>query len=163
MNALFLKDLAAKTHRGLRGRVEKGKAGGGLCYGYDVVKRTDREGEPVRGERQINEAEAAIVRRIFQEFAAGKSPRGIATDLNRNGIPGPFGRAWVTRRSEDMPAGATASSTTSSMPACWSGTGRASSRTRIRASGCRVRTPRRSGSGPRCLDFVLSMTSCGSG
>ncbi|KND59714.1 hypothetical protein BVER_00451c [Candidatus Burkholderia verschuerenii] len=33
MNALFLKDLAMKTHRGLRGRVEKGKAGGGLCYG----------------------------------------------------------------------------------------------------------------------------------
>ncbi|TIW30867.1 MAG: recombinase family protein, partial [Mesorhizobium sp.] len=26
MNALFLKDLALKTHRGLRGRVEKGKA-----------------------------------------------------------------------------------------------------------------------------------------
>src|SRR6516164_2985615 len=79
MNALFLKDLAAKTHRGLRGRVEKGKAGGGLCYGYDVVKRTDSEGEPVRGERNINEAEAAIVRRIFREFAVGKSPRAIAT------------------------------------------------------------------------------------
>ncbi len=94
MNALFLKDLAAKTHRGLRGRVEKGKAGGGLCYGYDVVKRTDSEGEPVRGERTINEAEAAIVRRIFREFAVGKSPRAIATDLNRDGIPGPFGRTW---------------------------------------------------------------------
>jgi site-specific DNA recombinase len=66
MNALFLKDLAAKTHRGLRGRVEKGKAGGGFCYGYDVVKRTDSEGEPVRGERKINEAEAAIVRRISE-------------------------------------------------------------------------------------------------
>src|SRR3990170_884145 len=38
MNALFLKDLAEKTHRGLRGRVENGKAGGGLCYGYRVVK-----------------------------------------------------------------------------------------------------------------------------
>jgi DNA invertase Pin-like site-specific DNA recombinase len=94
MNALFLKDLAAKTHRGLRGRVEKGKAGGGLCYGYDVVKRTDSEGEPVRGERTINEAEAAIVRRIFREFAAGKSPRAIATDLNRDGIRGPFGHTW---------------------------------------------------------------------
>ena len=94
MNALFLKDLAAKTHRGLRGRVEKGKAGGGLCYGYDVVKRTDSEGEPVRGERRINEAEAATVRRIFREFAAGKSPRAIATDLNRAGIPGPFGHTW---------------------------------------------------------------------
>ena len=31
MNALFLKDLAEKTHRELRGRVENGKAGGGLC------------------------------------------------------------------------------------------------------------------------------------
>ena len=31
MNALFLKDLAAKTHRGLRGRVEQGRSGGGLC------------------------------------------------------------------------------------------------------------------------------------
>ena len=92
MNALFLKDLAAKTHRGLRGRVEKGKAGGGLCYGYDVVKRTDSEGEPVRGERKINEAEAIVVRRIFWEFAVGKSPRAVATDLNRDGIPGPFGR-----------------------------------------------------------------------
>jgi site-specific DNA recombinase len=94
MNALFLKDLAAKTHRGLRGRVEKGKAGGGLCYGYDVVKRIDSEGEPVRGERKINEAEAIVARRIFREFAAGKSPRAIATDLNRDGIPGPFGHSW---------------------------------------------------------------------
>ncbi len=94
MNALFLKDLAAKTHRGLRGRVEKGKAGGGLRYGYDVVKRTDSEGEPVRGERKINETEAAIVRRIFREFAVGRSPRAIATDLNRDGIPGPCGHTW---------------------------------------------------------------------
>ena len=30
MNALFLKDLADKTRRGLRGRVELGKSGGGL-------------------------------------------------------------------------------------------------------------------------------------
>jgi DNA invertase Pin-like site-specific DNA recombinase len=41
MNALFLKDLAAKTHRGLSGRVAKGKSGGGLCYGYQVVKQYD--------------------------------------------------------------------------------------------------------------------------
>jgi DNA invertase Pin-like site-specific DNA recombinase len=94
MNALFLKDLAAKTHRGLRGRVEKGKAGGGLCYGYNVVKRLGSEGEQVRGERNINEAEAVVVRRIFREFAVGKSPRAIAADLNSEGIPGPLARAW---------------------------------------------------------------------
>jgi site-specific DNA recombinase len=33
MNALLLKDLAAETHRGLRGRAEKGKACGGLRGG----------------------------------------------------------------------------------------------------------------------------------
>ncbi len=94
MNALFLKDLAAKTHRGLRGRVEKGKAGGGLCYGYDVVRQFDAHGEPIRGDRQINEAEAVIVRRIFQEFADGISPRAIACRLNAEGIPGPAGSIW---------------------------------------------------------------------
>src|SRR5581483_6495028 len=94
MNALFLKDLADKTRRGMRGRVEVGKAGGGLCYGYDVVKRNDAAGEPVRGERRINEAEAEIVRRIFREFASGRSPRAIALDLNREDVAGPFGRTW---------------------------------------------------------------------
>ena len=94
MNALFLKDLADKTRRGLRGRVENGKSGGGVCYGYDVVKRLNSDGEPVTGERKINTAEAEIVRRIFREFSAGKSPKAIAADLNREGIPGPYGRAW---------------------------------------------------------------------
>ena len=94
MNALFLKDLAMKTHRGLRGRVEKGKAGGGLCYGYRVVKKLDANGEPVRGDREIIADEAAIVRRIFLAFAAGKSPKAIAVELNKEGIPGPLGRAW---------------------------------------------------------------------
>ena len=37
MNALFLKDLAQKTHRGLEGRVRKGMSGGGNSYGYDLV------------------------------------------------------------------------------------------------------------------------------
>jgi site-specific DNA recombinase len=94
MNALFLKDLALKTHRGLRGRVEKGKAGGGLCYGYRVVKKLDAGGEPIRGDREIVAKEAEIVRRIFRAFAAGKSPKAIAVELNREGIPGPLGRAW---------------------------------------------------------------------
>jgi site-specific DNA recombinase len=36
MNALFLKDLAAKTHRGLRGRIKEKRAAGGLSFGYAV-------------------------------------------------------------------------------------------------------------------------------
>ena len=92
MNALFLKDLAAKTHRGLRGRVEKGRSGGGRCYGYDVVTTFDAAGEPVRGERTINEVEAAVVRRVFRDFASGVSPRTIARRLNAEKVPCPSGK-----------------------------------------------------------------------
>ena len=94
MNALFLKDLALKTHRGIRGRVEAGKIGGGNAYGYRVVKTLDASGEPVRGEREIIEEQAEIVRRIFREYVAGKGPQKIAADLNREGIPSPTGKRW---------------------------------------------------------------------
>lgn len=94
MNALFLKDLAKNTHRGLRGRVEQGKSGGGISYGYDVLKRLNSEGEPVRGERTINADQAEVVRRIFRDFARGTPPRNIAQRLNAEGIPGPGGRLW---------------------------------------------------------------------
>lgn len=78
MNAMFLKDLADKTRRGLRGRVEKGKSGGGLTYGYDVVKAFDANGEPICGERKINREQAAIVNHIFKKYLAGMSPKAIA-------------------------------------------------------------------------------------
>ena len=46
------------------------------------------------GARRINEAEAEIVRRIFAEYAAGRSPRAIALRLNQGGVPGPRGGQW---------------------------------------------------------------------
>ena len=94
MNALFLKDLAAKTHRGLHGRVEQGRSAGGISYGYRIRREHDAGGETVHGGREIDEAEAAVVRRIFAAFADGRSPRDIAVELNREGIPGPQGRTW---------------------------------------------------------------------
>ena len=94
MNALFLQDLADKTRRGLRGRVEAGRSGGGNAYGYDVVRKTDAAGNPVRGERTINEQGATVVRRIFEAFAAGKSPLAIATALNMEGVASPSGKGW---------------------------------------------------------------------
>ncbi|MFC5373785.1 recombinase family protein [Brevundimonas faecalis] len=94
MNALFLKDLADKTRRGQRGRVELGKSGGGNAYGYDVVKKFDGNGEPVRGDRSINEVQANVVRRIFRDYAAGKSAKRIAVELNKDSIPAPGGGDW---------------------------------------------------------------------
>ena len=95
MNALFLKDLALKVRRGLSGRVKEGRSAGGLCYGYAVVRQTDVRGEPIRGGRRIDEAEAAVVRRIFNLFRHGETPRAIARLLNSEGTPGPGGRPWA--------------------------------------------------------------------
>ena len=93
MGALYLKDLADKTRRGLRGRVEAGKSGGGNSYGYDVVLQLRRDGRTrCAAIAAINEAQAAIVRRIFNDYAAGKSPQAIAQALNKRGVPGPSGR-----------------------------------------------------------------------
>ncbi|WP_371425115.1 recombinase family protein, partial [Tardiphaga sp.] len=94
MNALFLKDLADKTRRGLRGRVEQGKSGGGNSYGYTVVKQFDAHGEALRGDRQIDPDQAKIVRRIFEDYAAGKSAKRIATELNHDGVAAPSGGDW---------------------------------------------------------------------
>jgi len=96
MNAIFLKDLADKTRRGMRGRIEQGKALGGVPYGYKVVKRFDEKGEVVKGEREIIPEQAEIIRRIFKEYAyENKSPRTIAAALNKEGVPNPSGKAWA--------------------------------------------------------------------
>jgi site-specific DNA recombinase len=92
MNALFLKELAEKTHRGLRGRVEAGKSGGGLCYGYRVVRA--RDASLVTGELTIEPNEAQVVERIFRDYAAGTSPQAIAKRLNAEHVAGPGGRTW---------------------------------------------------------------------
>jgi len=91
MGALYLVDLAAKTHRGLRGSIKAGACAGGITYGYDVVPVP--EGED-RGGRIINAVQASVVVRIHTDYANGVSPRAIAAALNREGVPGPRGGAW---------------------------------------------------------------------
>jgi len=94
MGALYLQDLAQKTHRGIEGRIRQGRAIGHVPYGYDLVRMLAANGEPDRGLRGINPSEADVVRRIFREYAAGVSPRAIAQTLNAEGIPGPSGGIW---------------------------------------------------------------------
>jgi site-specific DNA recombinase len=94
MAQLFREDLADKTRRGQVGRVIAGFNPGGLAFGYRRVARFDDRGEPVHGLREIDEDQAAIVRRIFAEFVGGRSPREIAGRLNAEGLPGPSGGKW---------------------------------------------------------------------
>jgi site-specific DNA recombinase len=89
MNSIFLEDLANKTRRGLRGCIENRRSGGGNSFGYDVIP-----GDGHQGERKINAAQAAIVRRIFESYAAGNSPKRIALQLNKECVQAPRGGRW---------------------------------------------------------------------
>src|SRR5262249_16019276 len=85
MSALYLKQLAEKTRRGLRGRIEKGCSAAAKSDGYGVISG---------GERRVKEAEAEVIRRVFTLYRDGSSPREIAKTLNRDGVPGPAGAQW---------------------------------------------------------------------
>ena len=87
MNALFLKDLAAKTRRAACAAGSRR-----VAPGQPVLRLRRDEDHGGAGERTINDAEAAIVGRVFRDFAAGVSPRAIARRLNAESVPGPSGK-----------------------------------------------------------------------
>ena len=46
----------------------------------------------MRGEFTINDAEAHIIRQIYEDYVKGRSPRAIAIDLNQRYIEAPSGK-----------------------------------------------------------------------
>ena len=88
---LFLEELRHKTRRGLEGRAKAGKNTGGRAYGYRSVPLPEVGGKGTGSVKEIVPTEAAIIREIFEHYAAGKSPREIAANLNARGIPSPRG------------------------------------------------------------------------
>lgn len=87
-------ELAQKVRRGQKEtRIKGNYCGGGIPYGYKVEK--------IDGNKKyvIHEAEAAIVIRIFEEYAAGKICRDIIDGLTADGIYArdgkPFGRCAI--------------------------------------------------------------------
>ncbi|WP_289286660.1 recombinase family protein [Methylophaga sp. UBA3991] len=85
MGELYLADLAQKTKRGLQAVVNDGRQAGGKSYGYDSIGG---------GELVINENQAVVIERIFNEYSHNKTPREIARDLNADDIPSPRGGKW---------------------------------------------------------------------
>jgi site-specific DNA recombinase len=97
VNSFAIKDLASKIKRGQNGLVAEGKVPGTVTYGYKRVIEKLPNGltrfKP--GARVIDPEQAAIVIRIFREYADGKSPRDIAAGLTRDRIPAPSGsKVW---------------------------------------------------------------------
>jgi DNA invertase Pin-like site-specific DNA recombinase len=83
-----------RTHDALVRKARAGYVAGGSVYGYDNIEVTLPDsvtGKPKRlhVERRINEAEAAVIREIFEKAAAGWGPRRIAHDLNARHVPAP--------------------------------------------------------------------------
>jgi hypothetical protein len=59
---------------------QKARAGhvtGGRTFGYTNVKILDDSGKRSHVERRINDAEAAVIRRVFELLAAGYGLKGI--------------------------------------------------------------------------------------
>ncbi len=90
INELYLDDLREKVHRGLAGQFDRGMSAGGRSYGY-------RSEQTAHGYRLvIDEAQAEVVRWIFECFVEGWAPMTIAHELNRRGIPSPRGGTWAS-------------------------------------------------------------------
>lgn len=69
-----------------RKRFAEGRAKWSAVYGY----KKDGELEYI-----VNEEQAAVVRRIFAEYARGKSLPEIIRAFEHEGIPSPWGRTWT--------------------------------------------------------------------
>lgn len=83
----YLTDLSRNVTRGMTRLAEQGKWPGGLPpIGY-VVKDKQLERGPADA--------VALVRRLFREYERGKSLRGLAADLNGEGVLSPKGKLWT--------------------------------------------------------------------
>lgn len=89
-----IEDGRIKTREGMKHTIRKGKAAGGLAYGYRVKLEYDSKGERIPGLREIEPFEAEIVRWIFEQYAKGQSPQAIAVNLNKQNTLGPRGLKW---------------------------------------------------------------------
>jgi hypothetical protein len=70
-------------------KARAGHVTGGKCFGYENVVVTDQDGQRSHVERRVNEAEAAVVRRIFELSADGAGYSRIAKLLNAERAPCP--------------------------------------------------------------------------
>lgn len=96
----FLEDLREKTRRGMAGQVRRNFSAGGRAYGYRSVPVYDKTRKDSYGQslivgyrRVIDEAEATVVRRIYEMYANGLSAKAIVYRLNAEHVPPPRPKA----------------------------------------------------------------------
>ena len=96
VDGLYLREMAAKIKRGIKGQLARGYATGGRTYGYRSVGVPDpnHRGRMIGCQLEIDPAEASTIRVVFQWYAEGISVPNIITRLAHEGCPAPRGGTW---------------------------------------------------------------------
>ena len=102
VNELMLSDLRKKTHRGQLGQKQRGFFVGESTYGFRSYPhgnvRIDKRGRtrPEGYKMRIEPDEAAVIRRIYDDFAGGFAINRLVAQLNEEGVlhPKAGGSGW---------------------------------------------------------------------
>ena len=95
MAEYYSAELAQKVKRGMYESFLLGRnLGGGRCYGYDTEPFGHSSSGRVSTRLVINNAEAEIVRKVFDDYASGKMAKDIKKWLDTNGIIGRKGKPF---------------------------------------------------------------------
>ena len=87
INDWYSKDISRKIKSSVWARKEKGMFLGAIApYGYEKSKEDKHK-------LIINESQAKVVKRIFEEYSTGKTPSEIVKGLNEDNIPSPNNNA----------------------------------------------------------------------
>jgi site-specific DNA recombinase len=96
-----------RTYDAMQRKARAGHVTGGRVFGYDNVEVLGPDGQRSHVERRINEAEAAVVLRIFTLCADGAGLTRITKALNEDRVPAPRPqqgrpRAWTGSTVRDV-------------------------------------------------------------
>ena len=93
IDEFYSTNLSEDTLRGMRENIERGFYNGGIApFGYRRVKVNI--GTIERSKLEPEEAEASVVKRVFQMSLAGEGGKDIAKALNNDGLKTRFGKPW---------------------------------------------------------------------
>ena len=89
VNAEYRRQISVGTHEAMAKKAKAGHVTGGRVFGYRNIEIVGADGTRSHVERQIDQAEAAVVRRIFELATAGYGRKRIALALNAENAPAP--------------------------------------------------------------------------
>ena len=89
-----------RTYDALARKARAGHVTGGACFGYRNVEVVGADGRRSHVAQEIDQAEAAIVRQVFELCASGRGQKATAKQLNAEGALAPRAqqgrpRAWA--------------------------------------------------------------------